>query len=138
MAEPYFMGTATWGTPPTPPAVNASVDSLTTWSLSKSGALLSQTSTFSAGATVAVRTHVIDANNVPISGCQVFMNIRSSTGTLITSLQGFTDNTGYAVAKWSTSRNQAGKYTANVTDIIKSGYVFSPTTSVTSANITLQ
>jgi len=35
MAKPYIMASTTWGTPPGPPIMEISVDSLTTWSVDK-------------------------------------------------------------------------------------------------------
>ncbi len=138
MAEPYVMATATWGTPPAPPVMDSIVNSLTTWSINKSGGLLAQTSTFTARDTVAVVAHVVDASGAALSGSQVFFEIRSSAGALVTSMQGFSDTNGDAVAKWKTARGQSGTFKANVVGVIKSGYQFNAAGSVTSVTFTVQ
>lgn len=139
MAKPYVMASTTWGTPPAPLTMDIIVDSLTTWSVGKGGALVAQTSTFKAGSTVAVVAHVVDEAGAPLAGSQVFLEIRDASGALVTSLQGFSDVNGDAVTKWKMPRRQApGTYTAEVADVIKSGYQFNPALSVTAVTFTVQ
>ena len=136
MAAPYIMATATWGTAP---AAELVVNSLTTWSVDRNGKLVSQTSTFTRGATVAVVARTVDQAGLPLSGSQVFIEIRNSTGALIISLQGFSDTNGNAVTKWKTSKSQTpGTYTANVVNVIKNGYQFNSGASVTTVSFTIQ
>jgi len=86
---------------------------------------------------VAVKAQVA-AGAAPLSGCQVFLEIRTSAGALVTSMQAFTDTNGNAMAKWKTSRGQTGGYRAVVVDVSKSGYQFDPAGSVTSVSFTVQ
>ncbi len=135
MATPYTMASVTWGTAP---AAELIVNSLTTWSVDRNGKLVSQTSAFSRGATVAVVALTVDQAGLPLSGAQVFIEIRNSAGALITSLQGFSDTSGNAVMKWKTSKTQtSGTYTANVTNVIKNGYQFNFSASVTTVSFTV-
>jgi hypothetical protein len=140
MATPHVMATATWGTPPEPPTVTSIVDNLTTWLVSKKGQLVAMTDTFNVRDTVGIVAHVVDEDNLsPLSGAQVFLEIRNAVGDLEISLQGFSDNEGNALMKWKTGRRQAtGTYTANVVDIIISGYEFNSGAGQTSALFTLQ
>jgi hypothetical protein len=139
MAAPYVMASATWGTPPTPAAADLLVDGMTTWSVSKSGALLAPSSAFSASATVGIKAHTATPAGAPLSGAQIFVEVRNAGGALITSLQGFSDGGGDAVLRWKTSRTQAaGVYTARVTEVLKSGYLFRPAGSVTTVAFSIQ
>lgn len=136
MAAPYVMASTTWGTPP---VMDLVIDSMTTWAVNKSGVPSAQTSTFTRGATVAVKTHAVDAAGIALSGVQVFVEIRNASGVLITSLQGFTGTDGNTVVNWKTAKNQAaGTYTARVVNVIKSGYQFKTGTGVTAVNFTVQ
>jgi hypothetical protein len=140
MAHPYIMATASWGTPPEPSTVGVIVDSLTTWSVSKKGQIVAMTDTFNVRNTVGIVAHVVDEDHLsPISGAQVFLEIRNQSVDLEISLQGFSDNDGNALMKWKTGRRQAtGTYTADVVDIIISGYEFNAGVGQTSAIFTLQ
>lgn len=52
--------------------------------------------------------------------------------------QGFSDDTGNALLKWKTSRNQApGSYSGKVTDILKNGFSYDPAEAQT-VSFTLQ
>ena len=58
---------------------------------------------------------------------------------VVVSLQGFSDDAGVAQLQWKIPRRQAaGSYTANVVDIVKSGYDFNPASGVTSVAFTIQ
>jgi hypothetical protein len=140
MAAPYSMATATWGTPPAPPVVDLIIDSLSTWTVSKRGAFGTQTSSFSAGATVGIEARATDSvGGPPLSGAQVFLAIRTAEGQLITSVQGFTDAAGYAIATWKTPKRQAaGEYSVHVVEALKSGYQFDPGAGVTTTTFTIQ
>jgi hypothetical protein len=139
MAAPYAMASTTWGSPPEPPVTSLVIDSLSTWAVSRQGSLTAQTSTFSGGETVAIRARAADSAGMALSGAQVLLEVRADDGSLVTSLQAFTDTTGYAVANWKTSRKQpAGQYTAHVVDTLKSGYQFDPAAGVTSVLFTVQ
>lgn len=128
MASPYVMASATWGTPLLKDII---VDNLTTWSVDRNGNLVEQGSTFRARDTVAVKAHAIEAAGA-VSGAGVILEIRNSSGALITSLEGASDDDGDAVMLWKTSRNDAGNYTANVVEVSKAGYRFNASASVTS------
>jgi hypothetical protein len=139
MAAPYVMVSATWGSPPAPQLTDLIIDSLNTWSVSKSGSLVGQTSVFQQGATVAIKARSVDAAGIPLSGAQVFLEIRNAGGGLITALQGFTDSNGYAVVKWKTQRTQAaGTYSASVTHVIKNGYQYNLGASTSRVTFSLQ
>jgi hypothetical protein len=139
MAVPYVMASTVWGTPPTPPAIDVVVESLTTWSVSKQGQFQALAETFLPRDTVGIRAQVTDLGGSPLSGAQVFAQILDPAGALEISLQGFSDADGNADLQWKTGRRQiTGLYTAQVVDIIKNGYEFDPATGQTSATFTIQ
>jgi hypothetical protein len=139
MAAPYVITSTTWGMAPQPPVETLLVDSLTTWSVNKQGDLLTPADTFRRRDTVAIVAHVVDAGAVPIAGSQVFIVVRDSGGSEAASLQGFTDGTGEAVLKWKTSRREVpDTYTADLVDIINSGYEFDAGNSVVSVSFAIQ
>jgi hypothetical protein len=143
MAAPYVMASTIWGSVPIPPPQqikDLKVDSLATWSMGKRGALGSQTDTFRAGDTVAIIAHVIDSEtSSSLSGAQVFLEIRDSGGSVVNSLQGFSDEIGDALMKWKTSKRQVkGTYSVNVTDVVKNGYQLDGGSSVLTVNVTIQ
>jgi len=138
MAKPYVMASTVWGTAPVPAEIPMIVDDLSTWSVSKQGSFTALASTFTSRSSVGIRAHVVDyVDNLagsPLSGAQVFLEVRDAGGGLVISLQGFSDTAGNADVQWKTGRNQAsGTYTATVVDVIKSGYTFdaAPTVSFT-------
>jgi len=137
MAAPYVMTSTVWGSAPVPPTPEMSVDSLTTWSIDRQGQLAAQTQVFQVRDTVAIVARVVDADGAPLSGAQVFLEIRDAGGGLATSLQGFTDDAGTAVLKWKTGRRETpGTYTGTVVDVLKNGCAFSGGT-VTSVSFQL-
>ncbi len=139
MAAPYVMASTTWGTPPAPPAVDLRTDALTTWTVTKTGALGTASSVFLKGATVGIKAHVVDAALAGLSGAQVFVEVRNSSGALVTSLQGFSDTGGNVVVKWKTSKMQApGTYGVRVVDAQKSGYGFDAASSITEVAVSIQ
>ena len=139
MATPYIMASTTWGNAPTPQVPDIFTESLVTYLAGKRGTE-TQTDTFNRGETVTIKAHVVDQNINSLSGGQVFMEIKDSTDTVVTSLQGFSDSAGIAVLKWNTSRKQTppDSYTGNVTDIIKNNYLFNPVLGVASVTFTVQ
>jgi hypothetical protein len=127
------------GTPPAPPSMDLIVDSLTTWSVSNKGALAAPSGEFKAGATIAIVAHTVNDAGEPLSGSQVFLQIRESGGALVTSLQGFSDTNGDAVAKWKTPRSlTSGPYAATVVEVINDGYHFRPDLGQTTATFTIR
>jgi hypothetical protein len=140
MATPYPMASTVWGSAPVPPTIDMITDNLTTWSVDKRGNFLSPGITFNPRDTVGIRAHVVDSpGGSPLSGAQVFMEVRDPSDTLILSLQGFSDDAGNADLKWKTDRRQAaGQYTAEVLDVIKNSYTFNPSTGQTSVTFTIQ
>lgn len=125
MARPYAMASATWGTPPASQTLDLKIASFGTWTVAKNGSLGSQSASFSAGATVGFQIVAADALNAPVSGGQVFLTLTGPTGSVVTTLQAFTDAGGMAIAKWKSAKNQAaGTYTGTITDVVKSGYRF--------------
>jgi hypothetical protein len=143
MAAPYVMASTVWGNAPVPAEIPMIVESLTTWSVSKQGAFVVPAATFVVRDTVGIRAHVVDdvAGQAasPLSGAQIFTEIRDSGGSLVISLQGFTDDAGSADVQWKTGRRQApGLFTATVVDIIKNGYVFDPQAGQITVTFTIQ
>jgi hypothetical protein len=143
MAKPYVMASTVWGTAPIPPEISMIVESLATWSVSKQGSFVAPADTFRVRDTVGIRAHVVDdiagQATSPLSGAQVFVEVRDDAGALVISLQGFTDDAGDADLRWKTGRRQAtGLYTATVVDIIKNGYVFDPAGGQTAVTFTIQ
>jgi hypothetical protein len=153
MAAPYVMASTSWtsgaptptptpepsetpvGTPtptpdvtptPTPtPVVDVEfwTDSLVTYRSGKRGQVV-QTNVFKLQDTVLIKAHVTDGA-LDQTGAQVFMDVRDGSGTVVVSLQGFTDDAGIADLQWRIPRKQAaGGYTATVSNIIKSGYTY--------------
>jgi hypothetical protein len=126
MAQPYVMASTVWGNAPVPPEIDMIVDSLTTWSVSKQGDFVAPTDTFNPRNTVGIRAQVVDSpGGTPLSGAQVFVEIREPGGVLEVSLQGFSDAAGIADLQWKTSRRQGtGLYSAEVVEVIKNGFTF--------------
>jgi hypothetical protein len=138
MAAPYVMASTVWGNAPTPAAPAMGVSSLATWSTDKQGNFAAPADTFNVRDTVGIRAHVESAGS-PLSGAQVFMEVRGADETLIISLQGFSDDAGNADLRWKTGRREAtGSYTATVTEVIKNGYTFDASAAPTSVTFTLQ
>ena len=138
MAAPYVMASTAWGDAPVPPDPMMYVSSLTTWLKGKRGAE-TQTDTFNARDTVTIKATVLDETGAPLDGAQVFIQILDPAGGLETSLQGFTDASGLAELQWRTGRNQTpGLYTASVTEVIKSGFVYDGGMGVTTVTFTVQ
>jgi hypothetical protein len=127
MAKPYVMASTVWGEAPVPEEIPMSARSLATWSVGKRGDFVAPTTVFNVRDTVGIRAQVVDADLAPLSGAQVFLEIRDAAGGVVISLQGFSDAAGWADLEWKTGRRQAtGPYTAHVVNILKSGYVFDP------------
>lgn len=138
MAEPHLMAETTWGAPPAPPRVTSMVDSLSTWTVLKSGALGTLANAFTLGSTVGVRAHVLAAET-SLSGAQVFFAIIAPSGATVANLQGFTDTAGVAIVKWKTARSNAvGLYSVRVTEVLRNGTTFDPSIGVTTTTFTLR
>ena len=138
MVRPYVMASTVWGSAPVPAVPTMYGDSLTTWSVTKQGALVAQTSAFRVRDTIALVVHVVDETGASLSGAQVFLEVRDSSGAVVTSLQGFSDDTGDAVLKWKTGRRQAtGQYSGVIVDILKNGYAYEAL-GTTTVDFTLQ
>jgi hypothetical protein len=138
MAAPYVMASTAWGKKPVPQVSGLTINSTTTWSVDRRGNLLQQTNTFRVRDTVAVVVHAADPDGADLSGVQVFLDIRDAGGALVTSLQGFTGTDGTAALTWKTGRNDAGDYTATVTDALKSGYQFDAGTGDTTETFSVR
>jgi hypothetical protein len=138
MAKPYVMALAEWGKKATPPGPSMTVDSLTTWSVSRKGEFIAPAEIFVPRDRVGIRAQVVDDTVQPLSGAQVFVEIHDGGG-LVNSLQGFSDDAGNAKMQWNTGRKEAaGIYTATVVDVIKSGYVFDPSAGQTNVSFAIQ
>jgi len=139
MAAPYVMTSTVWGTPPGPPILDLIVDSLTTWSVGRGGSRAAPASTFRPGDAVGVLVHTVDGSGSPVSGSQVFLEVRNAAGGVVTNVQGFSDTNGEAFVNWKTSRRQStGTYTANVVEVLNNGYAFNAAASVTTVAFVLQ
>ena len=139
MAKPYVMASTVWGDAPVPPEIFMTTDELTTWSVSKQGDFIAPASVFAGRDTVGIRARVVDESFLPLSGAQLFLEIRDAGGATVVSLQGFSDNAGLAELKWKTGRRQAaGAYTAVVSSLIKSGYSFDPALGQTDVSFSLE
>jgi len=131
MAEPYVMASASWGSPPAPPAVYVEVSSLATWCVDKRGTFTSACSTFGNNETVGI-VAVTVADGQTLSGSQVFAEIRDPSGALVTSVQGFSDTSGEAVMSWKIPRRQAaGLYTITVFNVVNGDYLYEPPSPAT-------
>lgn len=140
MAKPYVMAATTWGNAPTPPTPELYAANLSTWSVNKQGNLLAESSTFAVRDTVAIMATVVEeGSDAPVAGAQVFMEVRNAGGSLVTTLQGFTDESGQTALRWKTGRNAAaGMYTASITNILHNSYAFDSNAGQTSVSFTLQ
>jgi hypothetical protein len=124
MAEPYVMATGEWGRQAAPPTPAMWTHSIDTFKSAKRGQLV-LTDIFASRDTVVFKAHVIAEGGGNLSGAQVFLDVKDPGGATVISLQGFSDAEGLAALQWKIPRNQTpGGYTAYVTDIIKSGYVY--------------
>ncbi len=137
MVAPYVMTSTVWGSAPSPATKDMYADSLATSLIDRKGNE-TPTSTFNAGDEVTIKAHVVDQDLISLAGAQVFMDVTLG-GTTVTSLQGFSDETGTAVLSWSTGRKETpGLYTGVITNILKNGYLFNPATGVTTVDFTIQ
>ncbi len=124
MAEPYVMASATWGESPGPAEMFVEVNSLETWCVDKRSGFTSVCSTFGNNETVGI-VAVTDTDGQPLSGSQVYAEITDASGTVVTSLQGFSDANGQAEMTWKIPRRQAaGVYTITVVHVVNGDYVY--------------
>ena len=156
MAEPYVMTSAMWmadtGVAAAAPAIAANaaisvsgepmiVDGLSTWGYGKRHELTRMTE-FRPGRAVTIKAHVTDVFGNPLTGGQVFMEIRDDAGELVTSLQGFSDKQGEAVLDWRIAKLRKkgadGAYKAVVKTVLKSGYAYDASRGTTSVDITVK
>ncbi len=134
MAEPYVMTSATWGSTPEPPAMELFVSSLATWCVGKRGAFTSTCDTFGNNQTVGIVALTADTGGQPLSGSQVFAEISGPSGTVVTSLQGFSDANGEAEMTWKIPRRQAaGVYTITAVNVVNGGYEYDPAAGPTTS-----
>jgi hypothetical protein len=125
MAEPYAMASTTWGSAPTPAVPTMSTSSLATWCVGKGGSFTQPCDSFGDRTTMGWVVGVVDDAGAPVSGAQVFTEIRDGGGSLVTEKQGFTDETGGAGLTWKIPRRQAtGPYVVSVVNIIHGSYEF--------------
>jgi hypothetical protein len=130
MAEPYVMASATWGSPPAPPVMNVYVPSIETWCVDKRGSFTSVCGTFGNNETVGIVALTTDALTEPwqpVSGSQVFAEIREEGGAVVTSLQGFSDANGEVRMTWKIPRRQAaGNYIIDIVDVVNGAFEYQP------------
>ncbi len=140
MAEPYAMASTTWGKKPQPPPTpKMVVNSLATWCTGKGGKFTQPCDTFRARDTMGWIAVVVDQAGAPISGAQLFTQIRDPGGALVTEKQGFTDTNGEAKFTWKVPQGQAaGAYTVNVANVIHGSYEYDAANSVTQTPFTIQ
>jgi hypothetical protein len=137
MAAPYVMASTTWGNAPTPAVPEMFTDSLTTFRAGKRGQVV-PTNIFKTQDNFLLEANVVDELGASLSGAQVFVDILLGT-TVVATLQGFSDSNGLAELQWKIPRRQEpGDYTANVTNIIKSGYTYPLGSGVAEVDFTIQ
>jgi hypothetical protein len=138
MAAPYVMASTTWGEPAAPAMPEMYTDDLTTFRAGKRGQVIEST-IFKTQDNFLLEAYVVDENLTPLSGGQVFVEVRDSGDNLVVSLQGFSDDNGIAQLQWKIPRRQTpGTYTAFVTDIVKNGYEFTPDLGANYTTFTIQ
>ncbi len=114
MAEPYVMASTTWGTPPAPTVPVMTTNSLATYCIGRDGGPTQTCELFRNRDTMGWIARVVDNAGAPISGAQVFTEVRDAGGALITAKQGFTDASGDALLTWRIPRRQTpGPYTVH-------------------------
>jgi len=142
MAEPYAMASTTWGSEPTTPAPVIplmTATSLETWCTDRSGTFSQVCDTFRDRETMGWLVSIEDESGSPISGAQVFTQVRDEKGNLITEKQGFTDTFGEAPMTWRIPRRQApGTYTVEIVNVIHGSFEYDFLGSVTQASFTIQ
>lgn len=139
MAEPYVMTSTTWGNAPVPATPLMTINDITTWCVGKRNTFMSLCATFGNNDTVGVIAVVFDPDDQPLPGSQVFAEILDPGGTVVTSMQGFSDENGEAIMTWKIPRRQAsGTYTVNIIDILNEGSEFDADGSVVLATFQIQ
>ncbi|UCF21027.1 MAG: hypothetical protein JSU87_06460 [Gemmatimonadota bacterium] len=139
MAEPYVMASTIWGTAPVPATPKMIVNSLATWCTGKGGQFTQPCDTFRARDTIGWIAVVLDEFESPVSGAQVFTEIRDASEALVTEKQGFTDANGEAPFTWRIPRGQApGVYTVNVANVLHASFEYDAAGSVTQTPFTIQ
>jgi hypothetical protein len=139
MSAPYVMASTVWGDAPTPTVPSIYAADIATWSVSKKGSLIAESSTFGSGDKVAITVDVVDEGGSPISGAQVFFEVRDSSGGLATAIQGFTDAQGHATLLWKISQKQSpDAFVATITDILENSYLYDPAMGVSTVSFLVQ
>jgi hypothetical protein len=139
MAAPVVMASASWGSPPPPPADESRVQSLGTWLLSRQGNPVAMTTSFVLGDNIGVEVVVVDQNGAPLADAVVTVDFVLGGTTVVKTVQGSSDALGVARVNWKTKGNvQTGSYEAVVGDVVLSAYPWNPAVGVTSTPFTLQ
>ena len=113
--------------------------SLVTFSVDRQGNFVGYTDTFSSGDKVGIEATVEDESGSPLSGVQVFVDIKDGNGTVVSSVQGFTDESGVVSMQWKTAKREpTGNYTVELVNLLRSDYEFDASGSVTSVTFVLQ
>jgi hypothetical protein len=139
MVEPYVMASTTWGEAPVPPTPTMTVDGLSIWCTDRGGDLTTPCDTFRDRETVGWMATVLDETGAPVSGAQVFTEVRDPSGALVVERQGFTGPGGDASFTWRVPRRQAaGTYTVTVSNVIHGSYQYEGGGSPIQASFTIQ
>jgi hypothetical protein len=90
--------------------------------------------------TVVVHVHVVDQNNLSVSGATVSLTVRKPNGSAQCSLAATTDSTGTAEAscKIPASGQSVGTWDSHVDNVTLTGYSYNAATSVVDHNFTVQ
>lgn len=100
---------------------SVSVDQLQTGTVSGKPAVFTPQTTFTVGADVNVRSHVVlTGTTTPVNRASVTQQIIDPTGTVVATLSSSTDATGYAIAKWRSRGAARGTYTVKITAVTNS------------------
>jgi PKD repeat protein len=124
------------------------VDSLASWLLDGTDALISQTSVFNRGDRIGILSRLIDPNAIAVEGASVTVEIRDAGGAVVTTLVSRSDASGDALGawqttaprgrgRWATAGTPTGSYTAEVVDVVKDGYTLNLDASVTTVTFTI-
>jgi len=96
------------------------VDQLQTGTVSGKGnsAIFTPTTSFTVGADITIRSHVINtATTLPVSNATVTQQIIAPNNTVVATLTSTTDATGYALAKWRSRGMAKGTYTVKAINV---------------------
>ena len=132
-----------------PAAAEVVVDSMASWLVDGTGALVSQTSVFNPGDRIGILSQLRDQNGAPVEGASVTLEVRDADGAVATTLVSISDTLGDALGTWQTEAPRGrgrfattgtpkGTYTAQIISVVKDGYTLNLDLSATSATFAIQ